>query len=57
MGLLLATVRVQLVALSVLPTHKSCHVEWADTEATAVRMMMLVFILSVDRRYVMVGEV
>ena len=37
MGELSLTVRVQEEPLSVLPTQSCCHVEWAETDATAAR--------------------
>jgi hypothetical protein len=47
MGLLSLTTRVHDVALSVLPTHRSCHVEWAETAVAAARRIAVVFILPV----------
>lgn len=47
-GLLLATTRVQEVALSSEPTQRSCHVEWAETEAAAARRTRLDFIVMSD---------
>lgn len=44
-GLLSLTVRAQDVALSSLPTHSCCHVEWAETDATAARSTIADFIL------------
>ena len=45
-GLLSLTTRVADVALSVDPTQRSCHVEWAETEAAAARITMADFILT-----------
>jgi hypothetical protein len=55
MGLLSLTTRVADVALSVEPTQRSCHVEWAETVAAAARSTMADFIfadvkLEVERR-------
>jgi hypothetical protein len=44
-GLLSMTVRVHVVAWSVVPTHRSCHVEWAETDAAAARRTMADFML------------
>jgi hypothetical protein len=46
MGELSLTVRVHLVFMSVLPTQRSCHVEWAETDATAARTAKAVFMMS-----------
>jgi len=46
MGLLSFTVRAHVVPLSVLPTQRSCHVEWAETEAAAARSTSVVFMLA-----------
>lgn len=48
MGLLSLTVRVQLVALSVLPTHSCCHVEWAEAVVAAARKMVEYFMIAME---------
>ena len=50
MGLLSLTVRAQVVALSSVPTQRSCHVEWAETEATVARRTRADFMLAVGSR-------
>jgi hypothetical protein len=45
-GELSLTVRTQVLALSVLPTQSSCHVEWAETDAAAASRTIDVFMLS-----------
>ena len=45
-GLLSRTVRAHVEAMSVLPTHSCCHVEWAETDATAARRAKVDFILA-----------
>ena len=45
-GLLSLTVRAQVVVISVLPTQSCCHVEWAETDATAARIANVVFMLA-----------
>jgi hypothetical protein len=46
MGLLSLTLRTQVDALSSEPTQSSCHVEWAETEATAARSTRADFMMS-----------
>jgi hypothetical protein len=46
-GLLSLTVRTHFPAWSVEPTQSCCHVEWAETDATAARRTKEVFILDV----------
>jgi hypothetical protein len=50
MGLLSLTVRTQLPALSSDPTQSSCHVEWAETDATVARRTIADFIMSIECR-------
>jgi len=45
-GLLSLTVRAHVVVISVLPTQSCCHVEWAETEATAARIANVDFMLA-----------
>jgi hypothetical protein len=45
-GLLSFTLRTQVEALSSEPTQSSCHVECAETEATAARRTRADFMLS-----------
>jgi hypothetical protein len=49
-GLLSLTVRVQLVASSVDPTHNSCHVECAEARDAAARRTIADFILTASNR-------
>jgi hypothetical protein len=47
MGLLSMTVRVHFVTWSAVPTHRSCQVECAETDAAAARRTIADFILLV----------